>query len=131
MATAGQIGLEMSNVAGKTQVDKVLRGFVGSRAGVQVGDEIVALGGYRVTAEQWTDRVGMLEIGQQTTLLVARRGKMLELGLDLASVPQVDSAPSWNLVRVEKPTLEQEKRWGAWLGLPSLAVQGDEGSGTK
>ena len=131
MATAGQIGLEMSNVAGKTQVDKVLRGFAGSRAGVQVGDEIVALGGYRVTAEQWTDRVGMLEIGQQTTLLVARRGKMLELGLDLASVPRVDSAPSWNLVRVEKPTPEQEKRWGAWLGLPSLAVQGDEGSGTK
>jgi hypothetical protein len=56
---------------------------------------------------------------------------MLELGLDLASVPQVDSAPSWNLVRVEKPTPEQEKRWGAWLGLPSLAVPGVEASGTK
>jgi hypothetical protein len=46
-------------------------------------------------------------------------------------VPQVDSVPSWNLVRVEKPTPEQEKRWGAWLGLPSLAVPGVEASGTK
>jgi predicted metalloprotease with PDZ domain len=130
-ATAAQIGLELSNVAGKTQVDKVLRGFAGSRAGLQVGDEIIALGGYRVTSEQWADRIGMLEVGQQTTLLVARRGKMLELGLEVVADPQIEAIASWNLVRVEKPTPEQEKRWESWLGLSIQAVLGTEASGAK
>lgn len=118
VATVAHLGLELSNASGKTQVDKVLRGGAASQAGVQVGDELIALGGYRVTAEQWAERVGMLKIGDQTTVLLARRGKMLELPLEISPQATTVGPLSWTLVRVEKPTDEQEKRWKSWLSLP-------------
>jgi len=117
-ATTAHFGLELSNVAGKTQVDKVIRGGCANLAGVQAGDELLAMGGYRVSAEQWSDRVGMMRVGDQTTLLLSRRGKIIELPLSIVREAHLESTPSWNLVRVEKPTEDQEKRWRLWLGLP-------------
>jgi predicted metalloprotease with PDZ domain len=117
-ASAAHFGLELSNVSGKTQIDKVLRGGSAGHAGLQVGDELIALGGYRITAEQWAERVGMLQVGQQTNVLVSRRGKILELPLKILPESVDAAAPSWNLIRVEKPSDEQEKRWKSWLGLP-------------
>ncbi|MFZ4083289.1 MAG: M61 family metallopeptidase [Pirellula sp.] len=130
-ASPAHIGLELSNAAGKTQVDKVLRGAAGSIAGVQVGDELIALGGYRIGAEQWADRVGMLQLGEQTSILVSRRGKILELPLKIDPAAHPASTPSWNLVRVEKPTEEQEKRWKSWLGLPNQESQEQQATGDK
>lgn len=117
-ASVTHFGLELSNVSGKTQIDKVLRGGSAGHAGLQVGDELIALGGYRITAEQWAERVGMLQVGQQTTVLVSRRGKILELPLKILPESVDAATPSWNLIRVEKPSDEQEKRWKSWLGLP-------------
>jgi predicted metalloprotease with PDZ domain len=117
-ASVAHFGLELSNISGKTQIDKVLRGGSAGHAGLQVGDELIALGGYRITAEQWAERVGMLQVGQQTNVLVSRRGKILELPLKILPESVDAAAPSWNLIRVEKPSDEQEKRWKSWLGLP-------------
>lgn len=117
-ASAAHFGLELSNVSGKTQIDKVLRGGSAGHAGLQVGDELIGLGGYRITAEQWAERVGMLQVGQQTNVLVSRRGKILELPLKILPESVDAAAPSWNLIRAEKPSDEQEKRWKSWLGLP-------------
>jgi hypothetical protein len=77
------------------------------------------LGGYRISAEQWAERVAMLRIGDQTTVLLSRRGKIIELPLRIAEPPQIDSTPSWNLIRADKPTEEQENRWKSWLAIPS------------
>ncbi|MFM8570623.1 MAG: M61 family metallopeptidase, partial [Pirellula sp.] len=119
VATPAQIGLELSNVAGKTQVDKVVRGTDGSRAGVQSGDELIALGGYRISADQWAERIAMLRIGDQTTVLLSRRGKIIELPLKIIEPSHQDATPSWNLIRADKPTEEQENRWKSWLAIPS------------
>jgi predicted metalloprotease with PDZ domain len=110
--------LELSNVSGKAQVDKVLRGGSAGHAGLQVGDELIALDGYRIGAEQWAERVGMLRVGQDTKVLLSRRGKILELPLKILPEAFDTATPSWNLVRVDKPTQEQEKRWKSWLGIP-------------
>jgi len=60
----------------------------------------------------------MMRVGDQTTLLLSRRGKIIELPLSIVREAHLESTPSWNLVRVEKPTEDQEKRWRLWLGLP-------------
>jgi predicted metalloprotease with PDZ domain len=117
-ATVAHFGLELSNVSGKAQVDKVLRGGSAGHAGLQVGDELIALDGYRIGAEQWAERVGMLRVGQDTKVLLSRRGKILELPLKILPEAFDTATPSWNLVRVDKPTQEQEKRWKSWLGIP-------------
>jgi predicted metalloprotease with PDZ domain len=123
--------LEISNVAGKTQVDKVLRGASASQAGVQAGDELIALDGYRIGAEQWAERVGLLRVGQEVSVLVSRRGKILELPLKILDQPDQASTPSWTLVRAEKPTPEQEKRWNLWLNVSDKAQANQQSDQTK
>jgi predicted metalloprotease with PDZ domain len=123
-ATVAHFGLELSNVSGKAQIDKVFRGGSAGHAGLQVGDELIALDGYRIGAEQWAERVGMLQVGQDTTVLLSRRGKILELPLKILPEAFDTATPSWNLVRVDKPTQEQEKRWKSWLQIPEQAQSG-------
>lgn len=131
VATPAHFGLEISNVSGKTQVDKVLRGASASHAGVQVGDELIALDGYRIGAEQWAERVGLLHVGDEISLLVSRRGKILDLPLKILAESVQASTPSWTLIRVEKPTSEQEKRWKSWLALPDNLQETQEPNQTK
>ena len=73
----------------------------------------------------------MLQLGEQTSILVSRRGKILELPLKIDADAHPASTPSWNLVRVEKPTEEQEKRWKSWLGLPNQASQEQQATEAK
>jgi hypothetical protein len=73
----------------------------------------------------------MLQLGEQTSILVSRRGKILELPLKIDPAAHPASTPSWNLVRVEKPTEEQEKRWKSWLGLPNQASQEQQATEAK
>ncbi len=137
--TAAQVGLELSTTAGKTMVEKVLRSGVASRAGIQVGDELLGLGEFRASQEQWGDLVGTLRQGDRVKLLVARRGKILERELDFrdqesrgkdsqeqggAGGKSAVEPPSWNLVRVESPTDKQEGLWKDWLQIPAEPAEG-------
>jgi predicted metalloprotease with PDZ domain len=140
--TIAQVGLELSTNAGKTMVEKVLRSGVASRSGVQVGDEILGLGEFRASQEQWSDLVGTLRQGDRVKLLVARRGKILERELDFRDQESQDKdaqetggaggqsageTPSWNLIRVESPTDKQEGLWKDWLQIPA----GEAGGSAK
>jgi len=109
----------------------VLRGGSASYAGVQVGDELIALDGYRISAEQWPERVGLLHVGDQVSVLGSRRGKILELPLKVLPESAEASTPSWTLMRVESPTEEQEKRWKSWLSIQSQPVQTQQSSQAK
>ncbi len=108
------LGMDVSNQAGKTMVDKVVRDSPASQSGIQVGDEVIGLDGYRVAQETWADRLSMLHVGDRVTCIVARRGKLIETKLDVAAPPK----ETWTLQRVEKPTPEQDARWKAWLAIP-------------
>jgi hypothetical protein len=115
--------MELSNSTGRVVVEKVMRGGAASRAGVQVGDEVLGLGEQRVVYEQWGDLVGTLRRGDAVRLLIARRGRLLEKVLEFA-VNGLETAeglavPSWNLQRMESPGVEQEKLWRGWLSLES------------
>jgi predicted metalloprotease with PDZ domain len=121
--TVGEVGMELSNSTGRVVVEKVMRGGAASRAGVQVGDEVLGLGEQRVVYEQWGDLVGTLRRGDAVRLLIARRGRLLEKVLEFA-VNGLETAeglavPSWNLQRMESPGVEQEKLWRGWLSLES------------
>lgn len=137
--TVAQVGLELSTNAGKTMVEKVLRSGVASRAGIQVGDELLGLGEFRASQEQWSDLVGTLRQGDRVKLLVARRGKILERELDFrdqesrgndsqeqggAGGQSAGEPPSWNLVRVDSPTDKQEGLWKDWLQIPGEPAEG-------
>ncbi len=64
-------------------VKAVLAGSGGSSAGLMPRDEILAIGDERLTADRMESLMGSFRPGEQTTLLVARRGRMISLDLRL------------------------------------------------
>lgn len=109
------VGADIKATAGAAMVDKVNRDTPASAAGMNAGDELISFDGYRVTAENWSERLNVYRPGDRCKILVARRGKILELVLELEKQPEV----SWNLVRTEKPTEAQTKSWNHWLAIPA------------
>jgi predicted metalloprotease with PDZ domain len=113
--TPASMGMDLSNQAGKAMVDKVVLGGSANAAGIQVGDELLGWDGYRITTDVWAERLGTYRAGDRITATLARRGKLLEVSVEIPSQP----APSWVIVRAEKPDEAQEMRWRSWLNVPS------------
>lgn len=118
-ATPAMIGIEISNQGGKAMVDKVLVGGAGAAAGIQVGDELVGWDGYRITPEQWSDRLGLYRTGDRVVAMLARRGKLQEVPVEIAPANPI----SWNLQRIDSPDEKQEMRWKSWLQIPEPVAE--------
>lgn len=107
-------GLDLKADQGRAMVDKVTRDSPASMAGVLAGDELISFDGFRITTEGWGERLNLYLPNDVCKCLVARRGKMVELTMRLAAQPE----NAWTLVRVAKPTEDQESHWSSWLHLP-------------
>jgi predicted metalloprotease with PDZ domain len=106
------LGLAVTNDAGRLVVTGVRRETPGFAAGLNVGDEILAIDGYRVGPADWDRRLGLRRAGETATLLVARRERLTELGVTFAAPP----APAWELSASDKARADQTAHLEAWLG---------------
>lgn len=70
---------------GRLVVTQVRRGTPAFDAGVNVDDEILAIGGYRVRPSQWASRLELFSPGERTTLLLARRDRLLTVEVEFGS----------------------------------------------
>lgn len=116
-ATPAILGMEITNQGGKAMVDKVTIGGGAATSGIQVGDELIAWDGYRIAPEQWAERLGINHGGDRVTATLARRGKLLQVAVEIPSTHR----PSWALIRVESPNEKQENHWKNWLGINDSA----------
>lgn len=105
-------GLQVEEVEGGLRLRRVARAGAASRAGLMVGDELLALTGQRLrTLEQWT---AALRAGEgeppQGTLLFCRDAQVRQttLALEPPAVARwrLESAPD-----VAEATLERRRRW--------------------
>jgi predicted metalloprotease with PDZ domain len=78
---------------------------------VNAGDEIVAVGGFRVTPDQYVARLEALPPGKPVPLLVARRDALKTLTITIADVPP----PMWELHASTNATPTQQQHLAAWL----------------
>ncbi len=106
------LGLVTKTEAGRLVVDKVKRGTPGYEAGLNAGDEILALGDFRVRPDQWTARMEQYKPGEKVSVLVARRDRLTRLEATFGA----ESKESWALEVRPDATAEQKARLGAWLG---------------
>ena len=64
-------------------IKAVLAGSSGSDAGLMPGDEILAIGEERLKADKLESLMSSFHPGEETTLLISRRGRIISLDIKL------------------------------------------------
>jgi predicted metalloprotease with PDZ domain len=107
---AGWTGLTVAS-ASAAKVTRVLRDSPAWNAGLEAGDEILAVDEVRVLGDDWADRLKRYHPGDQAAILFARRGVVRTVPITFAAEPR-----KWALRAVEKPARAQKQRQAEWLG---------------
>jgi predicted metalloprotease with PDZ domain len=104
-------GLRTRSDNGRLVVSAVLSGTPGEAAGFNAGDEIVAVDGYRLRADQWPARLGLYKRGEVVHVTIAHRDHMEERALTVTE----DQPASWQLEVRPDATGAQQAHLRSWL----------------
>jgi predicted metalloprotease with PDZ domain len=96
---------------GRLIVTQIPRHTPAWQAGVNVDDEILAIDEYRVRPEQWAFRLEQYRPGEQVSLLVARRDRLLRLPATFIEEPP----KRWKLEVHPEASAAQRTRCATWL----------------
>ena len=92
-------------------VTEVRRGTPAFAAGLNVDDEILAMNGFRVRADQLAARLGQYQAGDAVALLVARRDELRTLEAVFGAEPP----GQWRLEVDPAATDAQQQQRNLWL----------------
>ena len=81
------LGITTRNDAGRLVVSQVRRDTPALAAGLNVDDEILGIGEFRVRADRWDARLEQYKAGDRVSMLVARREQLLRLDLTFGTEP--------------------------------------------
>jgi predicted metalloprotease with PDZ domain len=110
-ATRPWVGITTRNDGGRLLVSTVRRESPAVAAGLNVDDEILAIGEFRVRADRWDNRLDQYKSGDQVSLLIARREQLMRLDLTLGSEPP----RPWRLEVNPTSTDSQKTQLTSWL----------------
>jgi predicted metalloprotease with PDZ domain len=103
-----------ATVDGDGDVTTVLAGSPAWEAGVHVGDLLVALDGWLARGDGLSQALARAEAGQQVTVTVGRRGRLLSLRATLREPP----ATGGTLEVDDEAALATRRRRDAWWAVP-------------
>jgi predicted metalloprotease with PDZ domain len=118
---AAWLGVITEVQAGRLNVTEVRRETPGYEAGVNVGDELLAIDDDRIPPDGLENRLKLYRPGQKATLLVARRDRLTRLTVTFGQKPLPRK-----LELVAKPTPQQKAHLEAWLGKEKEKAEGKE-----
>jgi predicted metalloprotease with PDZ domain len=93
-------------------IDQVVLGYSGAEAGLLPGDELLAIGGYRVTPDNYAARLQRLRPGEEVELTVVRH----DLLMNLPARVQHEIPQTYLIVPLEKISRRQKARMESWIG---------------
>lgn len=111
---AAWLGADTRVDDGRLVVVRVPRDTPAAEAGVSPEDEILAIDGFRVPPRDLETRLQALRPGRRSTLLVARRERLVELPVTFGEKPE----ETWKLEVDPAATTEQKAHLAAWLTGP-------------
>ena len=106
------LGVETKIDNGRLLIARVPRETPAFDAGLNVDDEIIALGDFRVRADQVAQRLENYHPGDKVSVLVARRDKLMRIDVTFGEEPP----KKWQLEIRPDATPEQKQHLEAWLG---------------
>jgi predicted metalloprotease with PDZ domain len=105
------LGMRTADRENRTRVVGVTAGSAAYDAGIDIGDEIVALNGLRVRTSDLQDRLADYKPEDKVKLTVFRRDRLRDFDITL----KLQTVPSYKVTKVEKPTPEQKSIFESWL----------------
>ena len=90
---------------------QVAAGSPASIAGLDLNDEIIALNGYRVSANDFNTRIGEMKAGDVVKLTVMRSDQLREFNVTLVNNP----VPGYTVTKVSDPTDLQKAIYESWV----------------
>jgi predicted metalloprotease with PDZ domain len=105
------LGVKLSSAGDGLRISGVEHGSPAHAAGLNVGDEILAFNDYRASSSNWSRQLKQLGVGETVTVLLARRGLIRTLEVEVQAEPQRE----WSLKPVKQPSDEQKIRLQQWL----------------
>ncbi|PSO86741.1 MAG: peptidase M61 [Cyanobacteria bacterium QS_3_48_167] len=114
-----RLGVKVATENGKETIKFVEADSPAGRAGIDAGDELLAVDGMRVTAEQLSDRLKDYQADDTISVTVFHQDELQTHSVKLAQ-PQPSS---YQIVPVDSPSDEQKKRFTDWLGEELTAIK--------
>jgi predicted metalloprotease with PDZ domain len=114
------LGLTLKTELGRELVKFVESGSPAQQAGIDAGDQLLALNGIRVGAEQLGDRLRDFQPGDWVQLAFFHQD---ELRLTLATLAE-PRPTRYQVVPMESPTETQQQLFQGWLKVPLSEIQG-------
>lgn len=112
------LGLTAKTENGREIIKFVEAGSPAQLAGIDAGDELVAMDGFRVTFPQLREQLRDSYSGNTIQLTIFHQDELRTCLVTLAS-----PRPSrFQIVPLENSTLSQEKTFAGWLGVPWRAI---------
>ncbi|MFB2937130.1 M61 family metallopeptidase [Aerosakkonemataceae cyanobacterium BLCC-F154] len=108
------IGLKAKFQNGKQKIEFVEFGSPAQLAGVSTDDELLAIDGMRVNADQLNERLKDYQPGDTIHLSIFHQDELQTLPITLTE-PQPNN---YKIVAVENPDRTQQQNFQAWLGIP-------------
>lgn len=113
-STGVALGVNTREQNGAAYVQNIFAGSPAYEAGVNNGDEIVALNGFRVRATQLEGRLAQFKPGDKIKLTLFRDDELREFEVTL----QAAQTPEVSVQLVEQPTDLQKKIYASWMAAP-------------
>ncbi len=110
--TAPTTGLKVVSEAGVEKIKFVEAGSPGEAAGVESGDELLAVNGFRIKADQLGDRLQDFQPGDTVELTLFHQDELRTCQLTLTS-PQPNL---YKIVSLDGPNSESQRNFTQWLG---------------
>jgi predicted metalloprotease with PDZ domain len=105
------LGVWTSDQNGRARVNVVVAGSPAYEAGLDYGDEILAIDGCRVRSSELQDRIGEYKPGDKVKITLFREDELREFDVTL----RLQDVPPYKIVKVEKPTDLQKAIYESWL----------------
>ncbi len=110
-ANTPYLGIVVKSENGREVIKSVTSNSPAQLAGVDPGDELLAIDGFKVNADKLTDRLKSYQVGQQINLTIFHIDRLMTLPITL-STPQPQQ---YQLQTIENPADGQHQQLKAWL----------------
>ncbi len=108
------LGVKVLAENGRELIRFVEAGTPAYASGIDAGDELLAIDGIRVTAQQLSDRLKDYQPGDTIQIAVFHQDELRTYPITLAS----PSPSRYQLIPVEHPAPAQQQNFTGWLGVP-------------